>query len=259
MLWQGQITIPAAPEEVPAMLKLYQFPPAFGLPNPSPFCMKLECFLRMTGIAYQTVRITDPRKGPKGKGPFVEIDGQRIGDSALIVEHLKKRYGVDPDAHLSKAERAVARAIGVMLEDHLYFAMVYSRWIDPANWPSVRDAVFASMAAPVRLIVASMIQRQVRSMLLKQGLGRHTAGEIYALGGADVDALADYLADKPYVMGEQPSLVDCIAHGFVANLVQVPYTGPLVDRARGRANLVAYHERMMRRFFQETSKVGLAA
>ena len=32
------------------MIKLFQFPPAFGLPNASPFCMKLETWLRMAGL-----------------------------------------------------------------------------------------------------------------------------------------------------------------------------------------------------------------
>ena len=29
------------------MIKLFQFEPAFGLANASPFCMKLETYLRM--------------------------------------------------------------------------------------------------------------------------------------------------------------------------------------------------------------------
>jgi hypothetical protein len=28
------------------MIRLHQYPPMFGLPNPSPFCMKLETWLR---------------------------------------------------------------------------------------------------------------------------------------------------------------------------------------------------------------------
>jgi len=32
------------------MIKLYQFPTAWGLPNPSPFCMKLEVYMRLAEI-----------------------------------------------------------------------------------------------------------------------------------------------------------------------------------------------------------------
>ncbi len=37
------------------MIKLFQFAPAFGLPNASPFCMKLETYLRMAGLPFQLV------------------------------------------------------------------------------------------------------------------------------------------------------------------------------------------------------------
>jgi hypothetical protein len=41
---------------------------------------------------------------------------------------------------LSPAERAVALALRVMLEEHLYFAILHNRWIEDAHWPLVRDA-----------------------------------------------------------------------------------------------------------------------
>jgi hypothetical protein len=54
------------------MIKLYQYAPAFGLPNASPFCLKLETWLRMTGLPFQ-IQPFDFRqmsKAPKGKMPF---------------------------------------------------------------------------------------------------------------------------------------------------------------------------------------------
>jgi hypothetical protein len=37
------------------MIKLYQFNAAWGLPNPSPFCMKVETYLRMVSLPYEVV------------------------------------------------------------------------------------------------------------------------------------------------------------------------------------------------------------
>jgi hypothetical protein len=36
------------------LITLHQFAPAFGLPNASPFCMKLETYLRMAGLPCET-------------------------------------------------------------------------------------------------------------------------------------------------------------------------------------------------------------
>jgi len=56
------------------MIKLYQFEPAFGLPNASPFCMKLETYLRMAGLAFEIVPRASLFKAPKDKMPYIEDD-----------------------------------------------------------------------------------------------------------------------------------------------------------------------------------------
>ena len=80
------------------MIKLYQFRPAFGLPNASPFCMKVENYLRMAGLAYECPRGADMRKAPKGKMPYIEDEGSLIADSSFIIDHLKRKYGDPLDA-----------------------------------------------------------------------------------------------------------------------------------------------------------------
>jgi glutathione S-transferase len=71
-------------------IKLFQFPRMFGIPNVSPFCCKLETWLRIAKVPYEVVDTPDPRKGPKGKLPFIEDGGVRIADSSLIVDYLVK-------------------------------------------------------------------------------------------------------------------------------------------------------------------------
>jgi glutathione S-transferase len=99
-------------------IKLFQFPRVFGVPNVSPFCCKLETWLRIAGLPYEVVDTPDPRKGPKGKVPFIEDDGVRIGDSSLIIDHLVKTRGVDPDARLDAVQRATALLAQRTLEEH---------------------------------------------------------------------------------------------------------------------------------------------
>jgi glutathione S-transferase len=61
-------------------IRLFQFPRLFSIPNLSPFCSKLETWLRIAGIPYDVVDTPNPRKSPKGKLPFIEDAGLRIGD-----------------------------------------------------------------------------------------------------------------------------------------------------------------------------------
>jgi glutathione S-transferase len=72
------------------MITLHQFGPAFGLPNASPFCMKLETWLRMAGLPYRApeMRLSALGRAPKGKMPYI-IDGDKtISDSTFVIDYF---------------------------------------------------------------------------------------------------------------------------------------------------------------------------
>ena len=101
------------------MLTLYQFEPALGLPNTSPFCMKLETYLRMTGLDYQVDTSADVRKAPKGKLPYIEDQGKIIPDSNFILDYLKTTYGNPLDEHLSDYDAAIALGMQRLIEEQI--------------------------------------------------------------------------------------------------------------------------------------------
>ena len=65
------------------MLRVFTFSPAWGLPSSGPFALKLLKWLELAGVEFEQVVEDLPNKGPKGKNPWVEIDGQRIGDTEI--------------------------------------------------------------------------------------------------------------------------------------------------------------------------------
>lgn len=82
------------------MVQLHQFSTLFGLPNLSPFCMKVECYLRMGHLEHEVVDCNAPRKAPNHKLPFIKVGNETIGDSTLIMQFLEGKYGLSSDAHL---------------------------------------------------------------------------------------------------------------------------------------------------------------
>ena len=110
---------------------LHQFAPMFGLPNPSPFCIKLETYLRMAGLSYTASRIKGRISSLTGKAPYIERDGKVITDSGLIIEHLERANGHPVDGKLTLAERAQSLAFQRLMEEHLYQVVGYARWLDP--------------------------------------------------------------------------------------------------------------------------------
>jgi len=233
------------------MIRLYQFPPAFGLPNASPFCMKVETYLRMAGLAYECPRGASHFKAPKGKLPYIEDDGRVVADSTHIIEYLKRAYGDPLDAHLTAAERATALAFQRLLEENFYWAALYSRWIDDAGFALAREAFFARLWWPFRLVLPHLARRGLRAELRGHGMGRHSRDEIYAIGCRDLAAIADFLGDKPFMMGDRPTSLDASAYAFLANVLWVPLESPLKAHAQKCPQLEAYCRRMKERYYPE--------
>jgi glutathione S-transferase len=222
----------------------------FGLPDTSPFVMKTEVQLKMAGLSYAKVS-TVPPEAPKGKLPYIVDEGEIIPDSTFIRAHIQRKYDVDLDDGLHARQRAEAWAIERMLEDHLYFSVVWFRWIDPDNFAK-GPARFADRAPEAqREQLRQQMQARKESDLKSQGIGRHSAAEIAALGTRSIDALAALLGEKSYLMSERPSAVDATAFAVLAAVLTPFFDTPLRHAAMLHPHLVAYVDRMMKRYYPE--------
>jgi len=231
-------------------VKLFQFPRMFAIPNLSPFCCKLETWLRITQIPYEVVDTPDPRKGPKGKLPFIEDGGERIADSSRIIEHLARTRGVDPDACLDDGQQAIALLVQRTLEEHFAFVLAYTHLLRDEGFQHTRTR-FDSVPAIVRPLVSRMVQGQIRSLLWKQGVLRHSDEEIVAAAVRDWRAVLAVRSKGPFFFGDDVSGVDAIVFGTLATTVLTPIESPIRDFLRSQPGCVAYAERMRERFFPE--------
>lgn len=231
------------------MIVLHQFPPAYGLPNASPFCMKLETWLRMAGLEYETVCGFALAKAPKGKMPYIEDGGKTLADSGLIIDHLKAAYGDRLDAHLTPRQRAATLAFTRLMDEHLYWTQIYVRWIEPEGWGKFRADFFRSVPFPLRPVVERVARHSLKKEFWGQGMGRHSPEEIHALANADLDALSDWLGGNPYFHGEAPSSLDAAAYAYLANILWTPYESPVKARAQALGNLEAFCRRMKEKYY----------
>jgi len=231
-------------------VKLFQFPRMFAIPNLSPFCCKLETWLRIAGVPYEVVDTPDPRKGPKGKLPFIEDGGRRIADTSIIVEHLVKTRGVDPDARLDASQRATALLVQRTLEEHYAFVVAYTHLVRDEGVRHTR-ARFDPVPAIVRPLVAGMVRGRVKKLLWQQGILRHSHTDIIASAVRDWRAVLAVMSDGPFFFGEEPTSVDAIVFGALATSVLTPIESPIRDFLRSQPACVAYAERMRARFFPE--------
>ena len=231
------------------MIRLYQYPPMFGIPNPSPFCMKLETWLRMTRLPFEVTRVVDPRKGPKGKVPWIEDQGKTIADSALIIEYLAKTYGDPLSEGLDAEQRSTSLALRRLIEEHLYWAIAYGRFLDAEVWPSTKEQFLAGFPAPFRPLVGRLVRKTIAKSLHLQGLGRHSQDDIYRLACDDLTALSAFLGDKPYFFGGKPTEIDATAYGFLVQIMWAPGSRRPREHLQQTRNLPAFCERMKQTYY----------
>jgi glutathione S-transferase len=160
---------------------------------------------------------------------------------------------------LSPGERGAAWAFEKMCEDHLYWAVLHARWMDDANFDAGPRRFFDGAPAFVRPLVVAMVRRQVRRNLWGHGLGRHSDNDVALLAARAIISIADFLGDKPYLMGARPSGADASVFPFVAGCLPKRFKTPIRSAAELQPNLVAYRDRMMDRYFPELGKAKLAA
>jgi glutathione S-transferase len=211
--------------------------------------MKLETWLRMAKQPFEVVRVTDPRKGPKGKVPWIEDQGRTIADSAFIIDYLKEAHGDPLNAHLGRAEQATSLALRRLIEEHLYWAIAHGRFLDDEVWPSTKTQFLAGFPAPLRPLVARVVRKTVAKSLHLQGLGRHSQEEIYRLACDDLTALSAFLGDKPYFFGNEPSEIDATAYGFLAQVLWAPGSRRVREHMEQTRNLPAFCNRMRQTFY----------
>ena len=225
-----------------ATVDLHQFAPAWGI-NPSPFCNKVETYFRLTGVPFRAVP-SDPSTAPKGKLPYIVDQGRQIPDSGQIIAHLQAVRGDPLDGGLNAKQRALGHLLRRTCEESLYFALCYSRWIDEANWPIVRQAFFAGLPPAIEPHVATQTREGVARALQGQGYGRHSPDEIYALGVADIDALAAALGGQPFFVAHSPTSFDASIYAALVCLARAGVESPLKASVLSHANLQAYLERI---------------
>lgn len=82
---------------------------------------------KMLGLEHNTV-IADITKAPKKKLPYITDNRKTVPDSSFIKMHLEEQHRVDFSGGYAEADLTKGWALEKMLEEHLYWLIVYTRW-----------------------------------------------------------------------------------------------------------------------------------
>lgn len=244
-----------------SQVTLYAFPKHPNAPSASGFCQKLETFLRYTNTPH-TLAETFPNKAPKGKLPYAEIPNLSGGvdvvpDSHFIIQHLiENRISSDPDilAELTPAQIGESRAWQAYFEEKLYLAIVYERWLIPANFHTLSDEVFISIPWFIRPFIEWRMLSNVKTGLKGHGMGRHTSSEVFTIqkqGLEALEAMLDSSGTKWFHGDQRPSTIDLIIFAFLVNTLGTGANPHWRELLLEKRNVVNFVKRFMEEWFPE--------
>ncbi|XP_050405464.1 failed axon connections homolog [Patella vulgata] len=179
-------------------------------PSVSPFCLKVETYLRMNRIPYQSDK--DIELSSKGKIPWIEYNGEVVNDSSFIIQYFNKKLDIDVDRDLTDKERAISRAFQKLIEENLFWCFALSRYVygyTDNRW----------MGFGWRIYIPILIKRNTVKNAWAAGVGRHTQSEVEQIFDDDMKALSDFLSSKDFMMGSEPTEIDCTAFGMLAQFL----------------------------------------
>ena len=228
------------------MITLVTLPPAFGLRNVSPFCLKVEMALTHLGLEFDYKTEQDPRKAPKGKLPYLIIDGERIADSELIFERLDTMTQGKLYQGLTPQEKATGFAFTRLAEDHLYWIGVASRWLDDKWFPNIVSGFFGFVPALFRGFASNGARKAVAQTYNLHGLGRHTMDEQKGFARRDLQAIADIVSAGNYIVGDRLTAFDFVVAGMLSGFMDNKPSTWLGDIANGYPALREYLERIQK-------------
>ncbi|GFR88696.1 failed axon connections homolog [Elysia marginata] len=143
---------------------------------------------RAQAHAFRVMNDFNGKRSSKGKFPWISYNGEAVADSQLSIDYLNSKLGIDLNKNLTDAERAQAHAFRVMVDENLYWCLVYFRWI--------YEKYAYSVALVVPWYMMLLFKRGLRKQLHAQGMGRHTTEEIKQKMLQDLEALSAQLG-KP--------------------------------------------------------------
>jgi glutathione S-transferase len=201
----------------------------------SPFVEKVARALQVKDIAFKLVGLKGPNDLKKwnpttGKMPVLEIAGERLFDSSLIVRRLDE---IIPEPALVSADAGAAarqRFVEDWSDESLYWYVMALRW-NTANAKATAAQIGAFLPAPLRPLAGPLFNWQIGGLARAQGLARLPLDVILAELARRFDELSIMLGDDDFFFSDRVSVADLAIFGQLSTLRSgpTPQGAKLVD------------------------------
>ncbi|XP_039246826.1 failed axon connections homolog [Pipra filicauda] len=236
---------------------LHQFSrPRNGVPSLSPFCLKMETYLRMADLPYQVncavcLCIAVCCNYVKWDIGIPSLSPPSLSHTGRC-KHTPTTGWVHQHFYISKWWWAIWGSHCYNLSLHPFRTLAYCQWVENLHETQKMVSLFGPFSDLLKWIFCHLTKGIVKREMYGHGIGRFSEEEMYTLMEKDMRTLAGLLGDKKYIMGSTVSTVDATVFGHLAQAMwTLPGTRPERLIKGELINLAMYCERIRRKFWPE--------
>ncbi|KAF8371479.1 hypothetical protein PRIPAC_77908 [Pristionchus pacificus] len=193
---------------------LYQFGGTPTASSLSPFCIKIEAFLRLHKLKFER-RNTFSDRGQNGQLPFIELNGEIHSDSQIIIRRLTQTFKLQ--AYPDEQTAAIGHAVDRLIDNHTFNLLMMSKHRVVGEVVVAGADGVPSFLLPLLAAVAGRYMAGVMTNRAQVSIGKFKENE------NDLLQLQTILGKKKFLLGDEPTAVDCTVLGqFGSNYFAVP-------------------------------------
>jgi glutathione S-transferase len=104
------------------------------------------------------------------------------------------------------------------------------------------------------VLIELYLKQKYGLQFFHSGKGRNIEAEVEQSAYEQIDALSDFLGDKPCFMGARPGSADAAVYASLSQCMLVPVPSPIGKYANAKPNLLAYVNRIHKEHYMEFDK-----
>lgn len=203
-------------------------------------CKGLDFELRPLGNPLQVNKLNPVTR----KIPFATFDGELVYDSTYI---LRRAETLAPDPPLYAADPVAAaeqRRLEDWADEMLYWVAMAFRFL-PRNANATVAQVLENVSMPgfMKSLLAPVVRRQIRGLVVAQGMGRLPEEKLTDDLSTALDDLVTTLAGRAFFTGQRPGAADFAVHAQLGMMKSGP-TPEAAALIADRASLTDFAKRV---------------
>lgn len=227
----------------------------WGLPSIDHDCLAVLAYSKFLNLNIDVKKVTNYWKLSRENLPILSYNGENITTVKEIFDFLKT-LNASYSQNLKSKENADSFAFTSLMEEKLSPALLYLWWVDDKTYVELTRPWYAGkLLIPFSWYLP--IKRRLRATEQLE-----SASNRISISGVELEAqlmkdakeclnlLSTKLGEKQFFFGDKPSVVDALAFGYLAPLLNAPLpTVVLQNHLKACRNLVMFCRRIQDAYF----------